>query len=141
MAGVDPAIYGIGYEYGVRLKNFPALGSAFGPFLMYDDDLEHTFIAPLFSLRLVSQWRLAPYVGLGGSYWLSVSGTDSPDLIDGDTRADSHWAAHAEAGLRWRTGAGGYVDLGGMLLYPFVDTPDDVTAESFIVRLAFGFEP
>ena len=149
-AGIDPAAYGFGYTYGVRLIHAPYIGSDFGGFLAYDTDAEVFFGAPALTLWLIPQkYRLVPILGFGGSYQFCLGNDDAETPVvaqpDGtvktyDPRATSHWAIHAIGGLRLRLNNGQYFDLGAFWQRPMLDLAPDEPENEIGIRFSLGFE-
>jgi hypothetical protein len=146
--GIDPATYGFGYTYGVRLINAPYISSDFGGWFTYNADYEAFFAAPTMTFWLIPrQLRLAPIIGFGGSYQYGIGGADdnTADTGDGtlngyDSRAASHWAVHAAGGLRLRLGEGQHIDLNVVWQRAVQDLPPDEDENEIGIRLSLGYE-
>ncbi len=146
--GIDPATYGFGYTYGVRLINAPYISSDFGGWLTYNADCEAFFAAPTMTFWFIPrQLRLAPVIGFGGSYQFGIGGSDdhTADTADGalkryDSCADSHWAIHAAGGLRLRLKDGQHIDLNVVWQRAILDLPPDEEENAISIRLSLGYE-
>ena len=101
-------IYGISGGSGTWLKNTPVFGDYF--VRLFSNGTEDAFYSGVgMTLRVMPHWRVAPFVGAGGSYNFSFSSEDDTDIqgpvmpMEADTvtdRGDSYWGGHAEAGVR-----------------------------------------
>lgn len=137
--------YGLGYDYAVRLKSLPILGSTFGPGAFWEGDSDALFLAPLLTLRLLpTGMRVAPYIGVGAGYYYNFfydEGIDDVPHSGDDPRAESHVAVHGEAGLRIRLNGGGCIDLGIIYRHPFRDAPPGEDEEGQLIgKIGFGTE-
>ncbi len=99
-------IYGISMGDGTWLKGTPVLGEFF--LAIFSNDIEDSFYSGAgMTFRIMPHWRVAPFVGGGGSYNYSFSqgsGDDDGQAAPKDAglpnRGDSYWGWHAEAGFR-----------------------------------------
>ncbi len=108
---LNPAddIWGIGIGSGTWLVDTPIFGDYFVR-LFYNGLEETTYSGIGMTLRIMPHWRVAPFVGAGGSYnyALNRAEADSEDgslTVHGDDYSEagqSYWGGHAEAGLRIR---------------------------------------
>lgn len=104
----DDQIYGIGGGAGVWLRGTPIFGDYF--ISLFSNEIENAMYSGVgMTLRIMPHWRLAPFIGGGGSYNYSLShdnstGTVASPTATGDEafpdRGTSYWAAHGEAGVR-----------------------------------------
>ncbi|MFH0878788.1 MAG: hypothetical protein V2A34_03660 [Lentisphaerota bacterium] len=96
---INPAddIYGVSIEAGTWLKGTPVFGNLVFSGL-YSDPQEAWYGGLGMIFRLMPHWTLAPFVGAGGSYNLSISSKSDDTLSD---KGDSFWAGHAEGGARY----------------------------------------
>jgi len=107
-------IYGISLGSGVWLRGTPVFGDYF--IRLFRSGIEDMAYSGLgMTLRLMPHWRLAPFVGAGGSYDYALMARAEPDPVDAALpranatvgteqpvdRGDSFWGAHAEGGVRW----------------------------------------
>ena len=66
------------------------------------------------TIRLMPRWQLAPFIGGGGSYNHSFSGSRTSGTLELQAQGDSYYAGYAEGGLRWLThDRRGYLELFG----------------------------
>jgi hypothetical protein len=104
VANPEDGVYGGAVGDGTWLKGAPVFGDYFMGF--FHSDLEQSWYANLgMTLRLMPRWRLAPFVGAGGSYNQSLSaGRGGPGTLEDGTEVDdlgrSFWGGHVEAGAR-----------------------------------------
>lgn len=100
----EDQIYGGGFGWGLWLKNTPVFGDYFLTF--FSNGMEDASYGALgLTLRLMPHWKVAPFVGAGGSYNGSASngGADEAAAAEEDEpadRGDSYWGGHVEAGVR-----------------------------------------
>lgn len=97
------SVYGLGFADQTWLKNAPILGDFFFT-LFYNDLEEMTYLGFGLSLRLMPHWRVAPFVGGGGSLNLALADAKSNTEADETEEADpgaSYGAGHVEAGVQW----------------------------------------
>lgn len=102
----DGDVYGGGFESGVWLKGYPVFGELFGHWLV--NNLQQGYYYSIgMTLRLMPRFRLAPYIGGGGSYNGLTARRERWDMEEPLPRpADrSYWKSHAEAGIRLWLGA------------------------------------
>ncbi len=100
-------IWGISFGSGTWLVGTPVFGDYFVR-LFYNGLEEATYSGLGMTIRLMPHWRVAPFVGAGGSYNYSFNraearSSDSTLVVHGETYSDtgnSYWGGHAEAGLR-----------------------------------------
>jgi hypothetical protein len=52
------------------------------------------------TFRLMPHSRVAPFVGAGGSYNLSLRQTDTDEPGGLESRGNTYWGGHVEAGIR-----------------------------------------
>ncbi len=104
----DDQIYGIAVGSGTWITGTPVFGDYFVS--LFSNEIENSMYSGVgMTLRIMPHWRVAPFVGGGGSYnyslsqgsatnsTASVATADEDDLPD---RGTSYWAGHAEAGVR-----------------------------------------
>lgn len=104
----DDQIYGISGGAGVWLRGTPVFGDYF--ISLFSNEIENAMYSGVgMTLRIMPHWRVAPFIGGGGSYNYSLSNdnptgtaasptqTNDEALLD---RGTSYWGAHAEAGVR-----------------------------------------
>jgi hypothetical protein len=101
-------IYGISVGSGTWLRNTPVFGDYFLD--LFSNSIEDSWYTGAgMTLRLMPHWRLAPFVGAGGSYNYSLSNHGSNDVISAPQsalpkRGESYWGGHVETGFRFWTG-------------------------------------
>ena len=102
LVGPSDDVYGIGFGYGMWLVNTPVFGDYGLSF--FNNGREDSFYSGFgLTLRLMPHGRVAPFVGVGGSYNVAWSqhDTNATSRADGPAdRGDSYWAGYGEAGLR-----------------------------------------
>jgi hypothetical protein len=99
-------IYGISFGSGTWLKGTPIFGDYF--IRLFSNEIEDAYYSGLgMTFRLMPHWRIAPFIGAGGSYNHSFSGGSTETDMSGSTeaeelpsRGDSYWGGHTEVGLR-----------------------------------------
>jgi hypothetical protein len=103
-------IYGMTLGMGVWVRNTPFFGDYF--LGMFQNGIEDAFYSNFgLTIRIMPHWKLAPFVGAGGSYNYSWSSSTSasedeteaaaePEEDDSADRGDSYWSGHAETGFR-----------------------------------------
>ena len=145
---VDPAAFGLGYEFNTRLRPAPWFGSSFATFGGYDRDSAAGFgeADMVLHLTLSQTWRVTPFVAGGMGYRFYWGGDDDGDVgvAGGDgyaRRDDSHWLALAAGGLRWRMGGGRYVEMAVSWRQALLDLPPGESRGTLGLRLAFGAAP
>lgn len=137
---VSPAdgAYGLGIGDGTWLKGTPVFGD-YGLTLFWNNIEDALYAGVGMTLRLMPHWRIAPFVGAGGSYNQTLSsGTNDEAVVvtsDAEAHSQSYWGGHAEAGLRVRSGARFY-ELLGRHVWSSASAED---ADYWSVRLAIGF--
>ncbi len=103
----DDQIYGVSGGSGVWLTGTPVFGDYF--ISLFGNGIEDAIYSGVgMTFRIMPHWRIAPFIGGGGSYNYSFSQKTSEEetiaeLTDTDEwpdRGDSYWAAHYEAGVR-----------------------------------------
>ena len=100
-------VWGIGIGSGTWLVDTPIFGDYFVR-LFYNGLEETTYSGIGMTLRIMPHWRVAPFVGAGGSYNYAfsrseASSDDATLVVHGDDYSEmghSYWGGHAEAGLR-----------------------------------------
>ena len=99
----EDEIYGIGMGDGTWLRNTPVFGDYQLSFFSHGAE-DSWYSAVAMTLRIMPHWKLAPFVGGGGSYNYSFKRREENVLLYDqntlDDRGDSYWASHAEAGFR-----------------------------------------
>ena len=103
-AGPDREVYGAYWGFGTWLKHTPVFGDY--NFSLFNHGEEHAFYTGVgLTIRIMPHWKVAPFVGGGGSYNYSFkdrypdpSGTNPDEPED---RGDSYWGWHAEGGIRF----------------------------------------
>jgi hypothetical protein len=107
----EDGIYGMSFGEGTWLKGAPVFGDYF--LAAFKNDIEDAVYSGVgLTIRLMPRWKLAPFLGGGGSYNYSLSDNDEDDdlLQDEDPdelpdRGESYWGGHAEGGFRlWTEG-------------------------------------
>jgi hypothetical protein len=104
-------IYGISAGYGLYVVDTPFFGDYF--LTLFNNELEQAFYTGLgMTVRVMPHWKVAPFVGGGGSYNFSLSSgnNDSSIVIDNgqatleetNPRGESYWGGHVETGVRFR---------------------------------------
>ncbi len=104
LANPQDNIYGIALGDGTWLKNTPVFGDF--ALSLFSNGIEDSFYSGIsMTIRLMPHWRLAPFIGGGGSYnysWSQSSADDTSSTLEFEDQGDSYWGYHAEAGLRIR---------------------------------------
>jgi hypothetical protein len=101
----EDGIYGASFGSGTWLKDTPVFGDYFVR-IFWNGIEESTYSGMGMTLRIMPHWPVAPFVGGGGSYNLSLAqksdeaAVDSRDPDDPPDKGESYWAGHGEAGLR-----------------------------------------
>ncbi len=108
-AGLCFAVYGnpavgawsFGFEDGTRLVNTPIMGQAFLTVLRLERSAAW-YGGIGMTLRLMPQWRLAPFVGGGGGYYHTSANEESAvrPSDPNDIPAESFWGGIVEGGVR-----------------------------------------
>ena len=115
-------IYGLSLCSGSWVRGTPLFGDFF--VTLFQNGIEDAAYSGVgMTIRIMPHWKVAPFVGAGGSYNYSLSqkatnetaGAESPTeegvLLD---QGHSYWAWHGEAGLRvWTGGALGLLEVSG----------------------------
>ena len=104
----DDQIYGIGGGSGLWLRGTPVFGDYFVS--LFSSEIENAMYSGVgMTLRLMPHWRVAPFIGGGGSFNYSLSQGSTTNNVTSPTstedeawpdRGTSYWAGHAEAGVR-----------------------------------------
>jgi hypothetical protein len=106
-------IYGLGSGHATWIKNLPIYGNYFIEFF-HNGIEEATYGAMGLTIRLMPRWQLAPFVGVGGSYNHSFSGSRTSETLELQDQGDSYYAGYAAGGLRWLINdRRGYLELFG----------------------------
>ena len=128
-------VFGVTFGSGTRLKNLPVLGDYEGG-AFYNADEEGLYASLGMTVRLMPRWRIAPFVGIGGSYNQSMSG-ETTEMENGReiTRGASYLAGIAEAGFR-ATYPDRFLDFSLRYALPDLDADD---AEYAYLRMSYGF--
>lgn len=100
-------IYGIAVGSGTWIRDTPIFGD-YAIRLFYNGIEETTYSGLAMTIRIMPHWRLAPFVGAGGSYNHAFSEAHNDPETDAvivndesyDARGESYWGGHAETGLR-----------------------------------------
>ncbi|MEI6971334.1 MAG: hypothetical protein WCL44_07415 [bacterium] len=109
LAGPDAGVYGLSFGSGVWLKGLPVYGDLW--MSLFQNDTEDSFYSGIgLTVRLMPRWKLAPFLGGGGSFnydWASGYSTNGTSDIPAEAVAEaarrgggSYWGGHAECGLR-----------------------------------------
>lgn len=92
-------IYGLGSGHATWIKNMPIYGNYFVEF--FQNGIEDaTYGSMGLTIRLMPRWRIAPFIGGGGSYNLSLSGRKVSGTLELKRQGDSYYAGYAMGGLR-----------------------------------------
>ena len=103
------SIYGISAGYGMYVVDTPFFGDYF--LTLFNSDLAKAFYSGVgMTVRVMPHWRVAPFVGGGGSYNFSFSSSKNESTNgNGPTvdqtagpRGESYWGGHVETGVRFR---------------------------------------
>jgi len=103
----EDGVYGVAFGEGVWLKHTPILGD-FSISLFKNDNVGALLSGIGMTIRIMPRWKLAPFVGGGGSFNYSFSSSaGSQSGIPAETvvsvashAGKSYWGGHAEAGIR-----------------------------------------
>jgi hypothetical protein len=130
------SIYGLGFAEQTWLKNSPLLGDIF--FTLFYNDLEEMVYGGVgMSLRLMPHWRVAPFVGVGGSANLALAGSDTDGTAPENEEPEpglSYWAGHVETGVQWER-RDGVIEI----LARFVTTSSEIPESDYgLIRLGYG---
>jgi len=127
------SVYGLGYGDQTWLKETPVLGEYF--LTLFYNDLESMLYLGLgLSLRIQPHWRVAPFIGGGGSFNLALGGSSTEPATDEAESGESYGAGHVEAGVQWEAGGRMYE-----LLARWVTTSSDVPDSDYgLIRLGYG---
>jgi hypothetical protein len=137
---LNPAdeIYGLSVGYGIWLKETPVFADYFGG--AFWNGIEDGWYGGLgVTFRLMPHGRIAPFVGVGGSYNLGLSSTASvtpeEDLPD---RGQSYWSGHAESGIRfWLPWRYRFLELTGRYTVSSLEGDRDY----WLAGIGMGVEP
>jgi len=103
LANPKDNIYGVTFGDGTWLKNTPVFGDYFLG-TTYNGVEEAWYGSIGMTIRLMPHWRVAPFIGAGGSYNYSLSGlssnTTTTTAKEYSDQGDSYAGGHAEAGIR-----------------------------------------
>ncbi|NQU39703.1 MAG: hypothetical protein HQ523_07100 [Lentisphaerae bacterium] len=107
LVGPSDDIYGISVGSGTWLADTPVFGDYFVS-LFYNGLEEASYSSVGMTIRLLPHWRVAPFVGGGGSYNYSFNSVedesaDATFVVQGEeysTLGESYWGGHVEAGVR-----------------------------------------
>ncbi len=134
---LNPAddIYGISVGSGVWLRGTPVFGDYF--IRLYHSGIEDTVYSGIgMTFRLMPHWRLAPFIGVGGSYDYSLSnpgetntvgsaGVGVGTMAEPIDRGDSFWAGHVESGVRlWLANRVGLLEVFGRFTWTSFEEDD-----------------
>ena len=104
---LNPAdnVYGVAVGPCIWLKNTPVLANYFAT--MFRNGIEESWYAGAgMTLRLMPHWRVAPFMGAGGSYNATLSTWSEDDVRTWPDQGESYWGGHVEGGIRiwlpWR---------------------------------------
>ena len=103
----EGGVYGLAFGEGVWLKHTPIYGD-FSLSIFKNDNADAIFSGIGMTIRVMPRWKLAPFVGGGGSFnYPFASSAGSQSGIPAETVATvathggrSYWGGHAEAGVR-----------------------------------------
>jgi hypothetical protein len=132
------SIYGVNGGWGMWIKNSPVFGDYFlGVFHNGIEDATYANFG--MTVRVLPHWIVAPFVGVGGTFDLSIDSAGGHAPITaalGKDKGDSYWAGHAETGLRvsprsWHSFFEGF----GRYNWTTSDTKD---SDYWIVGLTWG---
>jgi hypothetical protein len=115
-------VYGISFCSGSWIRNTPLFGDFF--VTLFQNGIEDaTYSGIGMTIRVMPHWKIAPFVGIGGSYNYSLSEETEDEAIGETTeteedallnRGDSYWAWHGEGGVRlWTGGALSLLEVSG----------------------------
>jgi hypothetical protein len=127
--------YGLGAGSGAWIKGSPVCADYFASFL-WNRKEDGLYGVLGITLRIMPHWRIAPFIGGGGTYdailsrELEITYTPAEDEIKGKT----YWGGHAEAGLRIKV-AEGFCELLGRYTWPTSELED---ADYATIRLAWS---
>ncbi len=96
-------IYGISVGDGTWLKGTPVFADY--QIRLFSNGAEDSWYSGMaMTLRVMPHWKIAPFVGGGGSYNYSFKRREENLFLyeenTVDDRGDSYWGGHTEAGLR-----------------------------------------
>lgn len=109
----DDGVYGVSFGAGTWLRGTPVFGDYF--LGLFQSDIEDAWYSNVgMTIRVMPHWRVAPFIGAGGSYNYSWSGevnaSSEPqpaplglteeELAQLPDRGESYWGGHVEAGIR-----------------------------------------
>jgi hypothetical protein len=134
---LNPAdrIYGLTLGSGTWLLHTPVFADYFLGFLY--NGIEEGFYGQLgLTLRLMPHWRVAPFVGGGGTYDAIISRDAASETTSGaePEKGNSYWGGHGEAGVRIAVGEDFY-ELLGRYTWSSSDIPDPNYG---VVRIGYG---
>lgn len=132
-------VYGLNVEDATWLTDTPVLGQLFLSLLSNGiEDAWYAGIGMMF--RLMPHSELAPFVGAGASYNQLVGDRSEDDdwmdeTSESDSKAESYWGGHAEAGLRfWFAGQTEYIELYGRQTW----TSENGDHDYWVAGLSYG---
>lgn len=116
-------VYGLAFEDGTWLADTPVLGQFFLNAVRHDP-LDATFGGVGMIFRIMPHWQVAPYAGGGASYnnLFHEKSNEARDTSDTTSKVESHWAWHAEGGLRlWLPGNIHFFEFFGRQTWTTID--------------------
>lgn len=120
-------VYGAHFGRGLWLKNTPVFGDYF--VALFSNGKEDAFYGGMgLTLRLMPHWRVAPFVGAGGSYnWSSKDQSAAQQPADQPPdRGASYAAGHVETGVRfWMTNRARLLEIMGRYTWTALDGDRD----------------
>ena len=99
----DAGVYGVSGNSATWIRGAPVFGDYF--VALFWNDIEEAFYAGVgLTVRAMPRWRVAPFLGAGGSYNHSFTVAADEDPADEnflDSRGSSYWGGHVETGVRF----------------------------------------
>lgn len=98
-------VYGVAVGPGIWLKNTPVMANYFAT--LFRNGIEESWYGGAgMTLRLMPHWRVAPFIGGGGSYNQTLSTRSDDAGKNWPDQGESYWGGHVEGGVRiwlpWR---------------------------------------
>ncbi len=102
LLNTEDGVYGMSFGTCTRIKGMPIHSDIFTT--IFQNKIEEMLYSGLgITVRLMPRSRVAPFVGVGGSYNLAWSSLGTGNVFldsDAPEKGQSYMAAHAEAGVR-----------------------------------------
>jgi hypothetical protein len=109
--GPMDSVYGVTGGDSTWIVDTPIMGDFYAT-TFYNNEEKAIYVGAGLSLRLMPRWKVAPFVGGGGSFNLSAFKTEDEERINRDGKkvntGENYWAGHAESGVRFEVDSGFY---------------------------------